>query len=319
MESEYHYPPEVFNLLVDTIPLLCRSKRDVIIFFRGAGVSETVFKDLEHQVENSRDSIKKHEIARVVLQRINEKGDSALRARREIIKRIVEFEEFSSCWPDDQMKAKGCVSELRKIVNVKDAFVKINQERKREREGRIAEVQRTVENEKKKKSAIDDLKQELFSLFPMENEPQKRGKQLEKILNKLFQVYGVLVKEDFRRSPSNCNGVIEQIDGVIEFDGNIYIVEMKWVKEPIGVDKIASHLVRLYNRADTRAIFITSSSYTTPAIEECREVLAKKTIVLCTLQEIVLLLEKQEDLVHLFRQKVRAAAIDKEPFVEFFA
>jgi len=68
MGSEYHYPPEVFNLLVDTIPLLCRSKRDVITFFRGAGVSETSFKDLELQVENSRDSIKKHEIARVVLQ-----------------------------------------------------------------------------------------------------------------------------------------------------------------------------------------------------------------------------------------------------------
>jgi len=163
------------------------------------------------------------------------------------------------------------------------------------------------------------LKQELFSLFSMENEPRKRGKQLEKVLNKLFRVYGVLVKEDFRRSPPDCNGVIEQIDGVIEFDGNIYIVEMKWVKEPVGVDKIAPHLVRLFNRANARAIFITSSSYTKPAIDECREVLSQKTIVLCALQEIVLLLEKQEDLVHLLRKKVRAAAIDKEPFVEFLA
>jgi hypothetical protein len=35
----FHYPPELFNLLVDTIPVLNRSKKDVLLFFRGAGVS----------------------------------------------------------------------------------------------------------------------------------------------------------------------------------------------------------------------------------------------------------------------------------------
>jgi len=49
------------------------------------------------------------------------------------------------------MKAKGYVSELRKIVNVKDAFVKIDQERKREREGRIADVQKSAENKKNRR------------------------------------------------------------------------------------------------------------------------------------------------------------------------
>lgn len=39
MAEQFHYPPEIFNLLVDTIPLLCRSKRDVIGFFQGAGVN----------------------------------------------------------------------------------------------------------------------------------------------------------------------------------------------------------------------------------------------------------------------------------------
>ena len=28
----FHYPPELFNLLVDTIPLLSRSKKDVLLF-----------------------------------------------------------------------------------------------------------------------------------------------------------------------------------------------------------------------------------------------------------------------------------------------
>lgn len=36
----FHYPPELFNLLVDAIPALNKSKNDVVIFFRGAGVAE---------------------------------------------------------------------------------------------------------------------------------------------------------------------------------------------------------------------------------------------------------------------------------------
>lgn len=316
MESEYHYPPEIFNLLVDTIPLLCRSKMDVIIFFKGAGVSAKHLSDLQNTVQVDRESINKYEISRTVLQRINEKGDSELRTRREVIKRIVEFEEFSTCWSTDQMKAKGCVAELRKIVNVKDSFTKMNHERKREKETRIAESKKAIDQVNSKRKEIDSLKQEFFSLFGMDSEPQKRGKQLEKVLNGLFRVYGVLIKEDFKRKSPDCPGVIEQIDGIVEFEGNIYIVEMKWVKEPIGVDKIAPHLVRLFNRGDARAIFITSNGYTEPVIAECREVLSQKTIVLCTLQEIVCLLENQGDLVQLLKQKVRAATGDKDPFIE---
>jgi len=29
----FHYPPELFNLLVDVVPLLNRSKQDVLVFF----------------------------------------------------------------------------------------------------------------------------------------------------------------------------------------------------------------------------------------------------------------------------------------------
>lgn len=316
MESEYHYPPEVFNLLVDTIPLLCKSKNDVIIFFKGAGVSSVHLNELENKLSVDRKSINKYEIVRTVLQKINERGDSDLRSRREVIKRIVEFEQFSTCWPNDQMKAKGCVAELRAIVNVKDSFTKMNLERKREKNEKLSEKNIATENLKKKKQEIEKLKKEFFLLFSLEDKPQERGKHLEKVMNKLFKIYGILVKEDFRRKSPDCAGVIEQIDGVIEFDGNIYIVEMKWVKDPIGVDKISQHLVRLFNRADARAIFITSNGYADTTIAECREVLSQKTISLCTLQEIVYLLESKGDLVKLLRKKVNAATIDKEPFVE---
>lgn len=140
MKIIYHYPPELLQLLVDTIPLLCRSKKDVLLFFRGAGVSHSLTEDLWKCVETNRRSISKYEIVRTVLTKLNDRGESALRERRVILKRVVEFEDFSTCWPDDHLKAKGLVSEIQRVVNVKDSFTRMHQERESERLKRQSET-----------------------------------------------------------------------------------------------------------------------------------------------------------------------------------
>src|SRR5438552_3821410 len=117
------------SLLIDTIPCLCRSKKDVLLFFRGAGVGAALTDDLQKQVLTSPGSVRKHEIARTVLTRLNARGEASLRERREILKRITEFEDFSTCWPEDQLKAKGFLAEVRRVVNVKDSFTRMSQER----------------------------------------------------------------------------------------------------------------------------------------------------------------------------------------------
>jgi restriction endonuclease Mrr len=316
MEQAYHYPPEVLNLLVETIPLLCRSKNDVLVFFRGAGASDSIMNDLARRVKTDKENINKYEIARTVIQRINEKGDSGLRARREVIKRVVEFEDFSSCWPDDHLKAKGLVGELRRVVNVKDSFSRMAQERVRKKLERVRNKEEELAEKKKKIQKIDTVRKELYALFGLEDQPQKRGKQLEHVFNALFSAYEILIKGDFKRVDPEGAGVIEQIDGVIEFSGHIYLVEMKWVNEPIGVDKIAQHLVRVHNRSDARGLFIASNGYADTAITVCREALSQKTIALISLQEIVRLLDRQGDFVEMLQDKVRTATIDKNPYLE---
>ena len=78
VDPAFHYPPDLLNLLVDAIPRLCRSKRDVLLFFQGAGVASSITSDLAAQVERDRDSITKFQIARTVLTRLNAKGDGLL-------------------------------------------------------------------------------------------------------------------------------------------------------------------------------------------------------------------------------------------------
>ena len=134
MDITYQYPPELIQLLIDTIPLLSRSKKDVLLFFTGAGVERNSFQDIQLKVNTSPENINKYEIARTILSRLNERGEPALGERREVLKRVIEFEDFSTCWPSDQLKAKGLVSEIRRVIDVKDSFTRMKQEREAERQ-----------------------------------------------------------------------------------------------------------------------------------------------------------------------------------------
>lgn len=316
MAEQFHYPPEVFSLLVDAIPLLCRSKKDVVLFFQGAGVAQDDLVEVARAVRIDPGSINKYEIARDVLTRVNARGDSGLGARREIIKRIVEFEEFSTCWPNDQLKAKGLVADLRKIVNVKDSFTRMKQERDAEREQVVARRRAEQAAATKKRAKIEDVSKRLLTLFSMDDKPQERGKVLEAVLNDLFKAYDILVREDFRRKSPDTGTVLEQIDGVIELDGTLHLIEMKWLNVPIGMGEFSPHLSRLFMRANAHGIFIATNGYTQSVLAECRSALNLKTIFLCSLQEFVILLQRQGDLVDLLKKKSQAAIIDKNPYLE---
>lgn len=314
-DDTFHYPPELMQLLIDTIPLLCRSKRDVLLFFRGAGIRDDVTGELAERVRRDRDSVTKYEIVRTVLTRLNERGEGALRERREIVKRVVEFEDFSTCWDTDRLKAQGLVGQIRGVVNVKDSFTRMRQERERERREHIAQVDKERDATAKQRAALGGVKNDLFGLFA-ETDPHKRGRALEPILNRLFEASGILVRESFARRGDAGEGIVEQIDGVVVVDGNSYLVEMKWWAKPIGKADVSNHLVNVYHRGQARGIFISASGYTDAAVATVRDGLQRSVFVLCKLEEIVRLLERQESLVGFLRAKIDAAISDKNPLFE---
>ncbi|QDP71540.1 restriction endonuclease [Legionella israelensis] len=316
MAEPFHYPPEVFELLVKTIPLLSKSKKGVILFMQGAGVAGSDLSEVTKIVHNNPDIINKYEITRNVLTKVNARGDNGLRARREIIKRVVEFQDFSLCWPSDQYPAKGLVASLREIINVKDSFTRMKQERESERLEKATKrkAEQTAATDKRIK--IESINSRLSGLFALNDKPQERGKLLESILNDLFRVYNIHVHEDFRHKCPDNSLLLEQIDGVIELNGTTYLVEMKWLKVAVGVESISQHLVRLFGRANAHGIFIAANGYTEPAIKQCRDALSQKTIILCSLHEIIMLLNRQDDLITLLKKKYQSAIVDKNPYHE---
>lgn len=313
MDIIFHYPPELMKLLIDTIPLLNRSKSDVLLFFQGAGVPNQLMADIRQQLKSDRESINKFEIARRILTRLNEQGEATLRVRREVLKRVVEFENFSVCWESDRLKAKGLVAEIRDLVNVKDSFTRMKQERDKEANKHKLEYEQKIKVKNQRRIKLDQIKEDFRALYSI-RDPQKRGKSLESVLNTIFEAYEILIREAFTVNVEGL-GVVEQIDGVIELDNHLYLVEMKWHKEKIGPIDVDQHLVRVYGRADVRGMIISASGYTDAAIYQCTSALAHKVVVLCDLQEFYMALEQEQNLVAILREKIKSAIIDKKPYI----
>ncbi len=90
----FHTPPQLFTLHVDTIPLLCRSKQDLILFLHRTGVTQEDRAEVQQPVDVDHHSITKFAIVRNVLTKVNTRGDNGLPARCDIVKRIAEFQKI---------------------------------------------------------------------------------------------------------------------------------------------------------------------------------------------------------------------------------
>lgn len=312
VDITYHYPPALFELLIEAISKLCKSKPAIIDFFIGAGVSKSMISDIIEQVRENRDSIRKIDMVRSVLTRLNQEGETTLRTRREVIKRIVEWSDFSTCWPDEELAAQGLVTRIQKMVDERDTATKLNKVLQDEIHNKREKARKEQEKVQERTGKIRKVREDLFALFTEKN-PQKRGKALEGVLNRLFEINGILVREAFTVAGSQKEGVVEQIDGVVEIDSRIYIVEMKWLNTPVDTGEVSHHLVRIYNRAETHGIFISASGYTKAAIDACKEALQQKIIVLSTLEEFVHLLNAESSLKDFLQRKIQVAILDKNP------
>ena len=314
MDISFHFPPDLLNLLNEALPKLCKSKKDLLLFFQGAGVGSAVLAPYQTLLRENKEGFNKYAVTREVLVKLNELGEGSLRERRELLRRVTEFEDFSVCWDADQAPGRGLVAQIRELVNVKDSFTRMNIEREQERKARLAEQDARSAIAKERKVKLASVKSQLFPLFA-EPDARKRGKALEGVLNSLFAAYGILVREAFTVKGPSGEGVIEQIDGLVEIDGQLYLVELKWWNTALGTAEVSPHIVRVFGRGgQARGLFISYSEFTAPAIATCRDALAGgAVVVLSKLQEIVELIDREADIKKWLKAKVTAAIADKNP------
>ena len=163
----------------------------------------------------------------------------------------------------------------------------MNQE-ERERFPSRASRETEAQARREARERIEQVKRALSALFGG-TASHRRGMALEDVLNRLFGAYGLSILRIFPSSPAHRRRVVEQIDGAIELDGHLYLVEMK----PAGLTawrwRNGSFPRPRSSRDGARGlIHISNPSHTAAAIQQHpADALRQRVVVMMTLHEIV--------------------------------
>jgi len=309
----YHFPPDLFNLLVDAIPRINRTKKDLLSFFKNVGTPITLLNKYYSIIRVDPAQISKKDITREVLEQLNSSdSDEYLGIRRQLLYRVVNFTAFDTCYENDIDAAKARIYEIKQLVNLKDSVTKHEQFLEKERQEKAKAKQQQITLINASKTKFDKIVNDFNKLFTISN-PQLRGKSLEDVLNNLFAFFKIGIKESFCIADEEIGKIYEQIDGVVEFNSYLTLIEMKWEKSPIGVDKVSRFMTRIFLRNNVDGIIISYSSFTDTAYPIVREGLNQKTVALVDLQDIYKLLTLKKDLPTYFTYLIREVRLNKNP------
>lgn len=142
---------------------------------------------------------------------------------------------------------------------------------------------------------------ELKSISDYSDTPQKRGFAFEKYLYRLFESYGFEPRSSFRITG-------EQIDGSFLLHNEVYLLEAKWTNKKTDKADLVVFNDKVTSKSGfTRGLFISFSGFSDDALSTFatgRTV----NIVLMTVQELAIALDRKLDLKTVLSAKVRALA-----------
>lgn len=109
----------------------------------------------------------------------------------------------------------------------KRALASKSSERAQERVEEVVAQEKIKESEREKRVIqLEDLKARYLSL-DQDSDRKRAGRELESVLNNLFNLNGLSPREPFRV-------VGEQIDGSFELDHEVYLIEAKLGEESLS-------------------------------------------------------------------------------------
>src|SRR5512135_894017 len=267
LDRSYHYPPDVLELLVDTIPRLIKSKAGLLEFFEQAGVPEGLLAEWRTKLRENRASVSKYHLARGLLRGLNALGDEARPVRHQLLRTLARQADFSAGWEDDRGRAEQLVARIRQLAGETDAGTwSAACQEALTRQATIETYHAKLKHAEHRREALDALKRDLYQAFRV-SDPAERKTILGSVLPRLFTAHDVTTRQA-PATPQSDAAVL------IDLDGALYLVELRW-------------------------IFISSSGFTDHAVRDLSSILPERPCVLCHLEEIVLVLEQGRDLKEL--------------------
>ncbi|WP_220452931.1 hypothetical protein [Stenotrophomonas sp. AG209] len=206
------FPAGIQGCMKDCIQSLFWPRKDILGFFEKHGCTKAELASVSIDGE---DAIKRHEIIDTMFAALNQRADSGIGPFRAMLQSLLNWSHFDTYYFDrlrklDRSTAYRNLEHLRQLQEIRDARIRQQRELRAAQE---AQRQRPT-------ASLHQLRTKYLGLLANTTSRRQRGYALEGILSELSRLSGLNATEAFR-----VNG--EQIDGVVKFDGEHYLIEAK--------------------------------------------------------------------------------------------
>jgi hypothetical protein len=156
---------------------------------------------------------------------------------------------------------------------------------------------------------LDQLKQEYLKLS-VDSDRSKAGFALERLLNRLFEIFQLQPRQPFRV-------IGEQIDGSFELDAQIYLLESKWEKHPLPEEHLLVFRGKIEGKSTfTRGVFVALNGISAPARDAITRGKAPSFFVMDR-HDLMMILSESISLTTFLRKRVRLLAEQGRVYVPF--
>lgn len=168
---------------------------------------------------------------------------------------------------------------------------------------------RQEDEHQRRAKALRQLKEEFLQLAVQEDR-NGAGLALEKVLNRLFAMFGLQPRQPFRV-------VGEQIDGSFQMGDQVYLLESKWEKEALCEAPLLVFRGKIEGKSTfTRGVFIALNDISGPARDAITRGKAPSFFVMNG-HDLLMILSETMSLTDFLRMRVRLLAEEGRVCVPF--
>ena len=283
------FPSDIKGAMRECVLKLLWPKDDIISFLSNNGCTNGDIKILGNYKELSR-----AKIIDLMFSHLSSKPDEGLGQFRAMLQSLINWAHFDSYYFDKLKKlnrdeAIRTIDHLKQLYEIRDHKIR---EQRKQREQKDLETQLP-------KKTLEELKTTHISLIQGILPSNKRGYELEKILQGLAKLSSIEVTEPFRV-------IGEQIDGAIKYDGEHYIVEAKWQDKESTNEPVYQFASKVEGKMYGRGIFVSVNGFSPNVVQSLVIGKAIKTIFVDG-GDLIMVFEGFIDFIEMIDKKVKAA------------
>lgn len=283
------FPSDIKNVMRECILNVFWPKDDIVQFFSDNGCTKADLAVLSNHKELAR-----YKIVDNMFNHLTAKADGGLGPFRSMLQALTNWSSFDPYYFEKLKKLKReeanrSIAHLKQLQEIRDH--KIKEERK-------ARNLKDVEAQNPKKT-LSELKVKYISLIQGSSPPQRRGYELEAVLQELGKLSKLETTE-----PYKTNG--EQIDGAIKFEGEHYLVEAKWQDKASANEPVYQFVGKVEGKFYGRGIFISVNGFSENVVSSLVQGKVIKTILVDG-EDLVMVLESMQTFSEMLDKKIKAA------------